>query len=502
VNVSPDDGGNVKVNGLAASSYPSVSNIVLYSTVILEAIPAFGYAFSGWSGDVTGTANPTFLTVNCDKTVTATFTPLISKLYFPHVASQAGNSPDLWKTEVCLINTSDQALSGTLRSYRHNGQAASSSKTITLAAHGRWSRIVGGGEFTNPAEIGYMVFESASDSVVGYTKFYIDKAYRTAIPAVREGNSSHIYIPHIASNAQWRTKVILVNTTSAPEELTITINNGQSRPITLAANEHREFDIASLFDNPPQPDIESAVIIDASGIIGLALFGSTGSEQLDGIPLNGRTASTLYYPHVADDGWWTGIVAHNTSNLACRITITPYDAQGTPFPPIPFSLAGKGKYIGTPATLGLPDQTAWFKISSLSKIGATCPLTGFELFGTVDNQRLAGFGGVRGAGAKAGIFPKIEKDGWTGIAFVNTETTAASVTLIAYRDNGTPVATQVLTVSGHAKIVNLAEDLFLQDISGATYIAYSSDRNIVGFQLNGSADEMMLDGLPALGGTN
>jgi hypothetical protein len=31
---------------------------------------------------------------------------------------------------------------------------------------------------------------------------------------------------------------------------------------------------------------------------------------------------------------------------------------------------------------------------------------------------------------------------------------------------------------------------------------YSSDRNVVGFQLNGSSDGMMLDGLPGLAGTN
>ena len=150
----------------------------------------------------------------------------------------------MWETEVCLINTGDQALSGTLRSYRNNGQAVSSDKAITLAAHGRWSRIVGGGEFTNPSEIGYMVFESASDSVVGYTKFYQEGIYRAAIPAVKEVNTSDIYISHIASNADWWTGVSLVNTTSATKELTITFNNGQIRQTSLTANEHKAFNIA------------------------------------------------------------------------------------------------------------------------------------------------------------------------------------------------------------------------------------------------------------------
>jgi len=84
--------------------------------------------------------------------------------------------------------------------------------------------------------------------------------------------------------------------------------------------------------------------------------------------------------------------------------------------------------------------------------------------------------------------------------------------LTAYNDNGNAVAARELPVGGHAKVVNFAEALFSQDISGATYIAYASDRNVVGFQINGTLDEMMfdggasggmmLDGLPALAGTN
>jgi len=96
------------------------------------------------------------------------------------------------------------------------------------------------------------------------------------------------------------------------------------------------------------------------------------------------------------------------------------------------------------------------------------------------------------------VFAKIEKLGWTGIAFVNTEDSAASVTLTAYNDTGNVMATQVLPVGSHAKVVSLAEALFSEDISNATYIAYSSDKNVVGFQLNGSMDWTMLDGLPAL----
>ncbi len=423
-------------------------------------------------------------------------------LYFPHVDTSLP-----WQTEIAIINTSaDQGVTGTLRALSNDGQLIET-KAVTLSARGR-RQITVANEFSNHTNIGYIIFDTDSAAVQGYTKFYQEGTYRVAIPAVKEVNTSDIYISHIASNAQWWTGVSLVNTTSMTKELTITFNNGQSRLITLNANEHRAFTIRSMFNDQSQPDIQSAVITNASGVIGLELFGSTGgSNNLDGILLTDKTASAIYYPHVAGDGWWTGIVAYNPSESACTITVSPYSAQGDPLPPSTLSIAGKGKYIGTVVDLGLPAQTAWFRIDS------TQPLGGFELFGTVDGTEVAAYAGGSVTGAKAGVFAKIEKNnGWTGIAFVNTEADAASVTLTAYNENGIAVATQVQPVGGHAKVVNLAEEIFSQDIGNATYIAYSSDRNVVGFQINattngmmfdgGTSVSMMLDGLPALAGPN
>ena len=451
MDVSPDNSGTVKFNGSAVAAYPAVITMsALYSTVTLEAIPAVGYTFSNWSGAVTGTTNPTSLYVDCDKTFTANFIPQISKLYFPHVAAS-----NLWQTEIAIINTSpNQTVTGTLRALSNLGQLIEA-KDVTLSVRGR-RQITVADEFINHTNIGYIIFDTNSDTVVGYTKFYIAGIYRAAIPAVKEVNTSDIYISHIASNAEWWTGVSLVNTTSVTKNLTITFNTGQSVPYTLNANEHKVFNILELFNNQPRPDIQSAVITNASGVIGLELFGNIGgSDHLDGILLTDKTASTLYYPHVANDGWWTGIVAYNPSDLACTITITPYNAQGTPLSLTTRSLPGKEKYIGVVANLGLPAETAWFKIDS------TMPLTGFELFATFDGNQLAAYAGGVGTGAKSGVFPKIEKNGgWTGIAFVNTEASMASVTLTAYNDNGTVVATQVIPVPGHAKVVDLAENIF------------------------------------------
>jgi hypothetical protein len=412
-----------------------------------------------------------------------------SLLYFPHVDTRLP-----WQTEIAIINTSDQTVTGTLRALGVAGEPVDT-KSVTLSARGR-RQITVANEFRDHTNIAYIIYEADSDAVQGYTKFSQEGIQRAAIPAVKESNAD-IYISHVASDARWSTGVILVNTTATTKVLTITFNDGRTREITLNAKEHKAFDIAGLFDNQSLPNIQSAVITNASGIIGVEIFGDTvGGNQMDGILLTGKTTPTLYYPDVAGGGWWTGIVAYNPSELPGTITITPYDAQGTPLFPMTRSLGGKEQYIGTPAELGLPAATAWFKIDS------TRPLTGFELFGNADYSQLAAYAGGGATGAKTGIFPKIEENGWTGIALVNTAATATSVTLTAYRDDGTPVAARVLPINGHAKEIKLAEDLFSQDISGANYIGYSADGNVVGFQLNGSSDGMMLDGLPALTGAN
>lgn len=410
-------------------------------------------------------------------------------LYFPHIASNAN-----WETEICIINNSpEQGLSGVLKAYSNQGQEISSSP-VSLAANAR-REIVIGHELPNPSGVGYVIFESDSDSVCGYTKFFIEGKYRAAIPAASDVNTGDIYISHIASGPEWWTGVSIVNTTPAPKDLTIEFDNGTIQMLTIAAGEHKVFSISSLFGGAPQPNIRSAVIKNASGIIGLELFGSSdasGKNYLSGILLKDETTNEIYYPHVVSSSiWWTGVVAYNPSSTACNLVMTPFSNDGTALAPQTITLAGKEKYIGTASQLNFPAGTAWFQIS------ASSPVTGFELFGTNNGNQLGGYTGV-GISGTDGVFAKIEKDGWTGIAFVNIENAPATVMMTAYKDSGNPIAAETINLNAHQKVLGIASTLFSQDISAATYIRYSANREIVGFQLNGSTDGMMLDGLPGI----
>jgi hypothetical protein len=80
------NGGIIRVNQKPPSSYPSVYTFSSGTKVYLEAIPAFGYRFSNWAGDLPGTIDPTIILIDCNKNITANFSAnwlLMSKIIGP-----------------------------------------------------------------------------------------------------------------------------------------------------------------------------------------------------------------------------------------------------------------------------------------------------------------------------------------------------------------------------------------------------------------------------------
>jgi uncharacterized repeat protein (TIGR02543 family) len=62
------------VGGGSVSKDPDQAGFTEGQVVTLTATPVIGWSFSGWSGDLTGNANPVTITMSSDKVVTATFT--------------------------------------------------------------------------------------------------------------------------------------------------------------------------------------------------------------------------------------------------------------------------------------------------------------------------------------------------------------------------------------------------------------------------------------------
>ena len=80
MDVSPNGGGAVNVEETYPSSYPFASNFKNGASIRLEAIPAPGYQFNNWGGDLSGTANPTTILIDCNKKITANFSKIMHTL--------------------------------------------------------------------------------------------------------------------------------------------------------------------------------------------------------------------------------------------------------------------------------------------------------------------------------------------------------------------------------------------------------------------------------------
>jgi uncharacterized repeat protein (TIGR02543 family) len=68
--------GDVEVNAVAPLTYPTGYPFDCCTDVDLEAIPAQGWVFTGWSNGLTGSTNPTSIHMDADITVIANFAPV------------------------------------------------------------------------------------------------------------------------------------------------------------------------------------------------------------------------------------------------------------------------------------------------------------------------------------------------------------------------------------------------------------------------------------------
>jgi predicted outer membrane repeat protein len=87
--------GSVSADGINCSSDCS-ETFNEGTEVTLTANPAAGWSFSHWSGDLSGSANPTTITMDSDKSITATFTPDVYHLIYVNQAAGGSNDGSSW----------------------------------------------------------------------------------------------------------------------------------------------------------------------------------------------------------------------------------------------------------------------------------------------------------------------------------------------------------------------------------------------------------------------
>ena len=200
----------------------------------------------------------------------------------------------------------------------------------------------------------------------------------------------------------------------------------------------------------------------------------------------------IYFSHIATTGGWeTEIAVLNPTSQNVTGTLLSFDENGIQVGnEVTIDLPAHGRYQ---AEVGSSFSEAK-NIAYMALKSTTYGLKGYCKFFNASQRASI----VSSTPGKSGLFTKLEHNGWTGIAFVNTSSVVANVKLTAYNNRGEAVAVETMQVNPGAKKVNTAKKIFSKSVDNASYVEFLSDQNIVGFFLNGSEDGSMLDGSKAL----
>ncbi len=414
------------------------------------------------------------------------YVPQTTLLYFPQVIVN-----DVWRSEIGVVNTSDrETVSGRMISYDEKGEKISECDLV-LKPRQRVEYKAGKCPLTPNGR--YVVFEASSEAVIGYNRIS-DKRMSEVIPATPYSNEGKsLFIPHIASSSLWGTGVALINTTDQRKEnIAIKFDDGSIRTMALDPFATNAFMIRNLFEGKPMPALQSAIIENAEGLIGIVLFNYTGDNRLAAISLQAKPATELYFPLVFFEEMDSGIMVYNPESAASTITMEFYDSQGVMLGEDEYKLPGNQRYVGTPKNLGFPEKTSWLRV------GSKTPLLGFGIINARSSEIMTGVS-VLERPISTGVFPKLGNLELSRLVFVNVEDAWPKVVVSAMDDKGIELQTQGLAICPYCQVNETIHEFFEgKDISGATYLKFVSDGPLIGLQMNMTEDDIYLDYIPAL----
>jgi|GEM_PF-579776 len=199
-NSPPDIGAYQYWDGVAPATYtvsvaaehgvvsksPDLAEYSSGESVSLEAVPATGYAFVGWSGDLSGSSNPATLVMDGNKSVTAIFASNVHTLTVTASGGSVARNPDKASYEygesVTLTASAGPGYSFT----GWSGAASGTNSSVTIVMDGDKSvtanfapisytlslAATNGSVVANPQKAGYSYNESVSLQAVPNTGYH------------------------------------------------------------------------------------------------------------------------------------------------------------------------------------------------------------------------------------------------------------------------------------------------------------------------------------------
>lgn len=316
VNVSPSQGGGVRVNGALPPAYPGVYSFSAAATVSLEAVAAAGYYFEGWSGGLTGSQNPATVTMNASKTVTADFLPLI------HENISAAEALDMiQRGGVVLLDVREEGeycaghVPGALNYPWNSGvldarydELSKTTPLLTLCRTGVRSHAA-----------------AAFLSSVGFRQVYDVLGGMVAWEGETEacGDIRPVYFTHVETRGPWETDLFVVNFSGETLNGSIVGYDGDGEFVSqidldLPPSGRRKIAVGDPGEGFDQADkIRCAVLytsVEAVSAFEKVYVEGRYSAAVSAVVAPEMNGETIHIPHIASDSnWVTGVALVNTT---------------------------------------------------------------------------------------------------------------------------------------------------------------------------------------------
>jgi len=295
---------------------------------------------------------------------------------------------------------------------------------------------------------------------------------------------SHALVPHIAKQRiQWETMLYLSNPTPFP-----TVIEVLAADFTADLAPFQSHSIRFSEQEIPVPGGWSALQSHLPWA-GMEIFWKRSEEvfQRTALPLATDLATRWIIPHIPADTdlFWTGIACVNPGDEPANLAITAFNAQGEALETQSFALAPLTQWLGLAedAFPGLADagMSHW-------QISSDQPITGFQLFGTRNDQTLASLPFL-GEGRNELILPIFVNSGseWQGIALFNPSNQNVEITIAP--PDGT-LFPKVVELQPNQKTLLLVSDL---QMLSTFWARITADQPILGMTVFGDTARTWMD---------
>ncbi|MDJ0837852.1 MAG: hypothetical protein QNK37_15150 [Acidobacteriota bacterium] len=425
---------------------------------------------------------------------------LAPSLFFPDIQADGK-----YISDVGIVNPNGNDASVKLVGYDSAGNILEE-KSYTIGSMGKLSGPVTN-FFTKASDIDW-ISVSADRGINGYAHTSDNSGAESFAMTAPKYLEQRLYVPHIAAiTGTWSTEASVINGSS--DTANAVLSNQFVQDVNLSNNtafSRDDFDFGKKYGGAVPETVEWVRLEENDSqllMAGHEIFRTVdGSNQTAGLTLDNvgkpnpnftYVDNNIYFTHIARDTatFWTGLALVNINDIPTGIKIIGWGDGGVKIGEMTRTLEAGDKLVGSAtnllADIGTPAQIAWVEVQ------ADEPIVGYELFGTTNAKRLAGFEASTALKREL-VFPYLAPTtDWHGISVINVNDEPANLNMTIYSSTGTVVATAQAALLAREKKSAPIESLFgLTTLpNNAAWLYISSDKSIAGFQLFGRGDDQM-----------